>query len=272
MGKPKTRSKATKPRIPPEHLEAWLAAKPDTVSREKALSSRLISDLILAAGARGYGLGVYEPLVDRDGFDLIVDDADRMAPVQIKSRIKSGATTWGIKKDLLLPTLEMDPEALGFNGWHGGIGRGGGVILQDIHKIDNDRARIEFTYKYTDIYVLLALEQQFFPGTAKEQRLKKKAATLVLSNLRQGSGKQKIPLPLNTFVSAAGTPQLLALMGMHSTSQKTAWRHNIVQYIDLGPATPQNEHFRGLNQAAQALQKKGIEQYIRDQLLDLVTV
>lgn len=47
-----------------------------------------------AAAGRGYDLLVYLPTVDRDGFDVILDDRDRLVQIQLNS-IKRGGKAAG---------------------------------------------------------------------------------------------------------------------------------------------------------------------------------
>jgi len=71
-------------------LEMFLSGSHRSTSREYILTTRLIHDLTVAAVARGYDLLVYLPTVDSDGFDVILDDRDRLVPIQVKSIVEGG--------------------------------------------------------------------------------------------------------------------------------------------------------------------------------------
>src|SRR2546422_277113 len=109
-------------------LASFLRAEKNSKPREFLLTSRVIHDLMVAAAARGYDLLVYAPTVDSDGFDLILDDRDRLLPLQLKSVISGGKTSeWAIHRKLLRPELH-EIEWFGFEPSQCGEGRGGGVL------------------------------------------------------------------------------------------------------------------------------------------------
>jgi hypothetical protein len=55
---------------------SFLEAKVNSVSRERIFHNKLFFDLKLAAARAGYHLSVFEPEVDRDAFDVFLDDGD----------------------------------------------------------------------------------------------------------------------------------------------------------------------------------------------------
>lgn len=96
-------------------------------SREYLLTTRLVHDLTVAAARRGYDLLVYLPTLDGDGFDVILDDRDRLVPIQLKSVIRGGkAAGWDVRRSLIRPKPE-DADLYGFEPSPTGTGRGGAV-------------------------------------------------------------------------------------------------------------------------------------------------
>jgi hypothetical protein len=95
--------------------------------REKIFFHRLYYELTLAAAHRGAFL--FTPEVDREGFDIVLDDGEVSRRFQLKSFVKSARTaSWKIQRRLLRPE-RRDAEALGFEFSPTGTGLGGGVIL-----------------------------------------------------------------------------------------------------------------------------------------------
>ncbi len=72
---------------------------------EDLFNFRFAYDIKRAAVGRGYHLQTYLTAVDRDGFDIILDDKDELRKVQLKTRSKTNSTTdeWAIQKQLLRP-------------------------------------------------------------------------------------------------------------------------------------------------------------------------
>lgn len=129
-------------------LDSFLRAEKNSKSREFLLTSRVIHDLMVAAATRDYDLLVYAPIVDSDGFDLILDDRDRFLPLQLKSVISGGkATEWAIHRKLLRPELH-ETEWFGFPSSPCGEGRGGGVLLIEIKA---NESTTDVIYHYTDL-------------------------------------------------------------------------------------------------------------------------
>jgi hypothetical protein len=133
-------------------LRAFLSDSHKSGSREYILTTRLVHDLTVAAAERGYDLLVYLPTVDSDGFDVIVDDRDRLVPIQLKSIVKGGKVSqWKIRRKLIRPEPEF-AELYGFESSPNGVGRAGGVILTTV--VAAGEAKVDVWYAYTDVDVL----------------------------------------------------------------------------------------------------------------------
>jgi hypothetical protein len=198
-------------------LSKWLRNESNSKSREHLTTARAIHDLMTAAAACDYDLLVYTPTVDRDGFDLILDDRDHLVPLQLKSVISGGrAQSWSIHRRLLRPE-RRDVELFGFEPSPFGEGRGGGVVLLSLHPHEAD---MSVRYRYTDINVLSALWLGLF-------RLPKQSVAC-LKRLRgnlEAKPSGRVALPRSAFITARSPEHLLALAGLHSRVGPGAWPH-----------------------------------------------
>lgn len=197
-------------------LQAFLSDPRRSSNREYILATRLVHDLTVAAAARGYDLLVYLPTVDSDGFDVILDDRDRLVPIQLKSIVEGGkARGWNIRRTLIRPEPEA-AELYGFESSPSGTGRGGGVILTTVATAGE--ATVGVTYAYTDIDVLSAMWLDIVPRSARQKERLKRLRTELESN---PSGS--VELPRCAFLPVPSPEQLLALSGLHSRVEQP-WR------------------------------------------------
>lgn len=159
-----------------------------------------------AAAVRGYDLAIYLPVVDRDGFDLIVDDRDSLMPLQLKS-FAGAASDWKIHRRLLRPARHY-VKAYGFEESPRGEGLGGGVILIDI---DSTETEITPSYLYTDINILTA----FWLDIIRRQAAFHEVVRKVRGALETEPGG-KVKLTKSAFLRARTPEHLLALAGLRS--------------------------------------------------------
>jgi len=197
-------------------LRSFLSDPKRSSSREYILTTRLIHDLTVAAAARGYDLLVYLPTVDADGFDVILDDRDRLVPVQLKAMVMGGTSAdWAIRRTLIRPKLE-DADAYGFESSPTGVGRGGGVILTMAGT--TDESTVDVRYAYTDIDVLSAMWLNIIPpAPSSQKRLRRLRSEL------ESDHKGDVRLPRSAFLRAPSPDHLLALAGLHSQADRP-WR------------------------------------------------
>ena len=204
--------------------------------REYLLTTRFISDVVLAAGHAGYDLLIYLPTVDSDGFDIILDDRHRLVPLQLKSAVAGGkAAFWSVHKTLLWPDVD-DADLYGLDQNWSQHGRSGGVVLVRAAVRDGE---LTPHYAYTDINVLAALWYEVWPLPVAQR----KGIDRLQAELSDDS-KLKIDLPRSAFLPVATTDHLLALAGLTAnveddwrSSLRTALRSrkNGVPYGDLDP-------------------------------------
>jgi len=194
-------------------LNTFLSDPRKSSSREYILTTRLVHDLTVAAAARGYDLLVYLPTVDSDGFDVILDDRDRLVPIQLKSIVRGGkASGWKIRRTLIRPKAE-EVELYGFESSPSGTGRGGGVILTTVAAANE--ATVDVSYAFTDLYVLSAMWLNIIPrSVVQKKRLER------LRNELEAHPDGSVELPRCTFLPASSPEHLLALCGLHSRVEK----------------------------------------------------
>jgi hypothetical protein len=218
-----------------DRVTDFLLASKNSVTRERLLFHRLCFDLYASAVRAGYPLTVFSPEVDREGYDLVLDDGDNERRVQLKSILSVSSTKkWNTTKRFLRPELrsagwldfEVSPE---------GVGVGGGIVLIEC---DSKATNLSVTYHFTDLMILAALAEGWVPGKAPSRasrpenaaRTPGEQAQDLLIELRTGSGHDELEIPIGVFVAAAGPDELLELVGLHS-SVNSSLRHMITLRI-----------------------------------------
>lgn len=206
-------------------LENFLFAAKNSHAKESLINNRLLFDLKLAAAKRGYFLNAYAPEVDQDGFDVIFDDQDRLAKIQLKTVMKGASTaTWKIHKRLLRPTLHTHHE-YGFEASPEGCGYEGGIVLMEV----DASSGFNIKYFYTDITILCAFRDKIL-------RVKNPPTTKVIERvfreLHKGGGSEKIGVPKSMFLAAHDPASLLALMGLHNSVSGGYWKYHLMCLIE----------------------------------------
>ncbi len=211
-------------------LRSFLKYPANSTTKESLIGYRIFYDLKLMAALKGYDLRINTPDVDRDGFDIILDDKDREVKIQLKTVLDDSKTQcWSIHKTLLRPRSELC-EKLGFEDSPSGTGIQGGIILVELSpKIDS----LDVTYYYTDILVITALRLLI---VNKSPKIQEKTFRSFYQEIAIGTSHDKINVRKSFFVKAKTPDHLLGLMGLHSTS-RVGWSHLIAIAEDhfLGP-------------------------------------
>lgn len=198
-------------------LADFLGDPMNSTSRERLLAHRLIYELKLASARAGVDLRVYEPDVDRDGFDLVLESEDALRKVQTKVVQQDAATnSWCIHKGFLRP----DPWFSEHHGLHptvAGAGMNGAILVMNLAY---PRDELQVTYWYFDMFVLTARELTLIPsGAANEKKILPFLGELSADPLRG-----RISVPSWMFVPVKDTDALLALLGMYSLRDRN-WQH-----------------------------------------------
>jgi len=202
-------------------LQAFLKAKVNSVSRERIFHNKLFFDLKLAAARRGYHLSIFEPEVDRDAFDVFLDDGDNERRIQVKTVLTSSSTTsWSSTRRFMRPERNygdrlMIPPA--------DCGAGGGFLLIEI---DASVSEAPVRYSYTDYFIATALSMRLLRGTSapvqngpgRKKESREETASKFLRNLTRKNPGDKIRLARPLFVRVTSPDTLLALMNLHSNA------------------------------------------------------
>lgn len=168
-----------------------------------------IYDVCVAAARRGYALQVFMGEVDREGYDVVLDDADRIRKVQLKSVIgKAGA--WNVQKNVLRPDV-LDVERLGFDVAPTSNGSGGAVVLQ---VIEPGEEGLSVTYEVTDIAFLVAMANGLI--RKRQSAIPRQAIRRVLQEVCDGKRSEKVRIPRGAFFKVPSPSHLLAALGLAS--------------------------------------------------------
>ena len=236
-------------------LESFLFKEENSRTKESLVNYRLFYDLKLAAALRGYDLSLYTPDVDRDGFDIILDDQDSVRKIQLKTVLKKATTsTWHIHKTMLRPDDEFC-EQLGFEPTQSGIGVQGGVILMELDPLNHS---MEIRYHYTDVFVITAL---YLNIVNRSPKIRSTIFDTFYQNIRDGSSNEKMPVPKSLFVEAKGPEHLLGLMGLHNRINHGWWHH----LINIG----KDHFFQPIDDSELPAPKTKLREMIADQLIAL---
>lgn len=215
-------------------LEEYLFKDSNSHSKESLVNNKLFYDLKLAAAKADYFLNIYTPEVDKDGFDIILDDQDQLLKVQLKTVMEKTTTnSWNIHKSLLRPHRYVC-EDLGFESSPSGTGYQGGVIVIELE--DSERSGLQLSYYYTDIIIICGLRDGIIDkATPPILDTMKKFTT----EINSGPANEKMPTPKSFFLKANSAEDLLALMGIHSPTNSGSFRYNIQQLVSKASRTPQ---------------------------------
>lgn len=210
-----------------------MAAGENTVTRERMFFNRLYYDLKLAAARCGYPLMIFEPEVDRDSYDIVVDDGDQERRFQLKTVLHdAGTSSWKVTKRLLRPglaycdALRIAPADSGF---------GGGILLIEIDVNSNEPS---VRYAFTDYFILCGLQMRLWleaarsgPRVGRPPKKREVFAANALEELARGLPREEIALERQLFVNLKSTDALLALLGFHSTADCYLPANGIMQAI-----------------------------------------
>ena len=193
-------------------VNSFLKVRRNTVLREKLVNYRLFYEVKLSSSKIGNDIQISLPEIDKDGYDIVLDDGERLKVLQLKTRLKKSKTNlWNVQKQLLRPKYE-NLTLLGFEAIGQNLGFEGGIVLIEI---DADEKSINnFSYYYCDIYILRAIELGLISVKSKSCFL---SVSKVIKNLKS-DGKfnrhEKISIPFSGFVKAKDVDSLLALADM----------------------------------------------------------
>ena len=153
--------------------------------------------------------------MDRDGFDVVFDDADSLRQLQLKSTTWSAnANSWVTTPRFLRPT-GVNLERMAFESSPQGEGREGGVVMI---LIDDATEACDVRYFYTDLFVIAALASGLIRIAAKgkkpAQQARRRQAEIVMKALRhERKPYAKLKIPKGVFLETKSPDALLAIAG-----------------------------------------------------------
>jgi hypothetical protein len=192
----------------------------NSVTRERMFFHKLYFDLKLAAARRGYALTLFEPEVDRDSYDVVLDDGDTQRRVQLKTVLKTAKTASWTSTKRFMRLEEVYGDKLGLAPADCGVG-GGFVLIE----IDDKDDKGDVSYLYTDYYVIQALADHIVKEKASRRAYKSFGrpakdradfASDIMKDLHRGNSSDPVSLCRKHFLRARSPDQLLVLLGLHA--------------------------------------------------------
>jgi hypothetical protein len=207
------------------HLSRFLQESANSVSREVLFAHRVTYELKLGSALSGWDLRVYRPDVDRDGFDLLIEQASVARFLQLKTVQHRAATRrWKVRTHLLHPStrrsgrLRFRLPALGL-----GDGLDGGVVLTDFSVVNES---VDVTFRFFDLAVAAAHVCELTAGV--RARARARDAAKFLESVRKANGRGSVIIPASMFIRVPTAEGLLSLLGMR-TRYRGSWAYNTLR-------------------------------------------
>lgn len=200
-------------------LTAFFNNPVNSVTRERLFFHKLYFDIKLAAVRANYPLSIFEPEVDRDKFDIVLDDGDNERRIQLKTFTKSSGTTqWTSSKRFMRPDM-VSGDKLNIAPMDCGLG--GGFILIEIDDSVDDAP---VSYLYTDRSLISGLASGLLvdvssapTGRGRRPEARRTLAENLLAGLAGGDPHDPTQLHKKLFVRLKSPDALLSIAGLHST-------------------------------------------------------
>lgn len=208
-----------------KQLADFLDNSENSVSREVMLSHRVSYELKVGSALANFDLRVYRPDVDRDGFDMLLEQRSLTRPLQLKSRRKGASTgSWKVRSHLLHPS-RIRSGYLHFALPRIGLGDGlDGALLVVEFTVAGDSLSIE--YLYFDLAVAAA---HTLGITAAPQRTVD-SATQLLSTLRRLDGNGSVTIGAGMALRVPTAEGVLALLGFRTRFRGSFWYETLRAY------------------------------------------
>lgn len=208
----------------------FLERSENSVTREKIFVNRFEFDIRMAAARVETAISIGVADVDRNGYDVILDDEENSRKIQLKTvGAEADTSEWKVLKTFFRPPFEY-VNKLGLKATLDNVGIGGSVVLMEISNFETGAVQ----YHYTDALIVRAFELELIkpaptppgPGHPKDPTWKK--AYNVLRTLEIGVDEEqakrqkdydakRVSIPEDLFLTIENSNQLLAVMGFHNT-------------------------------------------------------
>jgi hypothetical protein len=202
-------------------ISDFLKARENDSTRERMYFHWLAHQLQLEAaetGHLGYYLEIFEPEVDRSGFDIVLNDADWERHIQVKTVLTSSTTDfWEIRTKLLLP-IHSIVDVFGLEPMSSGLG--GGFLLLEIA----DQSGQVKSYSYTDYFTLVAQALNLTENSDS-------AARTVLDSLNKPNPERHVTIRRSVLMPLKRIPQILGVIGLHNTGEVSLLPHYVTKAV-----------------------------------------
>lgn len=221
--------------MPKLSLDQYLKLDKNSVFKEKLVNYRFFYEVKLASARIQNDIRIYIPEIDKDGYDIVLDDGDTIMPFQLIATNNSSKTSkWEVQKNLLRPN-PLNCTLLGYEQSSEGDGTGGGFILVSI-SVNTDTIQ-SFDYYYTDAYILKAFEL----GILRYNRNSyEKKIELLIGQLQRGNRREKVVLTKSNLVKVKSVDHLLALADIPSICHNQ-WQPSFRAYLQNTDSIIENE-------------------------------
>lgn len=206
-------------------LDEYLKQGKNSVVREKLINYKVFFEIKLAAARKQADINIYIPEIDKDGYDLVLDDGDIIKPFQLKGSNSSSKTSkWKIQKNLFRPN-PINTQLLNYEQSPEGDGVEGGFILVNLKIKENDIETFEFFY--TDVFILKAFELGLvrYNNSSYQSKIHN-----LISELHKGYRNEKVVVSKSQLVKVKSMDHLLALADLPSIYHNQ-WQSNFKNYL-----------------------------------------
>lgn len=232
-----------------KNLENFLKDSINSVFREKLIGYKLLYQLKLYSARYNPNLEIFQPEIDRDGYDLIIHDSIELRRFQIKTILSSSTTSkWDIQKNLIRPKPH-DVGPLGYEMSPNGSGVGGGFILVEA-VVKNDDLELTSFY-YTDAFILRAFELDLIKHKSFERQKTVKNTVINFQRIDKnpGNGKKdkdlKVQVTKSSMIKFNGLEDLLLLADLPGNKSQN-WLSSMREYQKSGNLQIRDEIIQSL--------------------------
>jgi hypothetical protein len=201
--------------------------------RETIFKYSLYHDLKLAASKFNENLKIYEPEVDNEGCDIIIEDGrDFSRKIQLKSIYHSKTRQWKIHKSILLPALSQMSD-YGLDTIFCPTTPGGVILIDASEKLiekkksthEGEFPQNNYSYLYTDINIIYLI---YFGVISSNESSKVNAKNIILK-IQDQFYYDKLTIPRNLFVEVKGSIGLIKLLGVCGNYDFINYSHKFIR-------------------------------------------